>query len=166
VQKSEILFYPHLMTDQSPFSRRAFFTTAAVAIGATAMGIAASSSASAAPISDGVAAMADGRVRVDPSKIAGLQFVGGSVNVGKVGGSLVGLIRTKASKYRALSLRCTHGNSLVSWQDNVWVCREHGCTYTASGKVRQGPAKKKLKSVKVKTSGKYLVVGSKPKTIA
>jgi Rieske Fe-S protein len=110
--------------------------------------------------------MRDGRVRVDPSKIADLQFVGGSVNVGRVDGKIVGLIRTKASKYRAVSLRCTHGNALVSWQDNVWVCKEHGCTYTASGKVRQGPAKKKLKSVKVKTSGKYLVVGAKPKTIA
>jgi Rieske Fe-S protein len=154
------------MTEQSSFSRRAFFTTAAVAIGATAIGIAGSSSASAASVSDGVSSLKDGRVRVDPSKIAGLQFVGGSVNVGKVDGKLVGLIRTKASKYRAVSLRCTHGNSIVSWQDNVWVCREHGCTYSASGKVRQGPAKKKLKSVKVKTSGKYLVVGAKPKTIA
>jgi len=154
------------MTNQSSFSRRAFFTTAAVAIGATAIGIAASSSASAAPISDGLATMPDGRVRVDPSKIADLQFVGGSVNVGRVDGKIVGLIRTKASKYRAVSLRCTHGNALVSWQDNVWVCREHGCTYTASGKVRQGPAKKKLKAVKVRTSGKFLVVGAKPKTIA
>jgi len=154
------------MSDQTSFSRRAFFTTAAVAIGATAVGLATSSSASAAPISRGVATLRDGRVRVDPSKIEELQFVGGAVNVGKVGGTLVGLIRTKASKYRALSLRCTYGNSLVTWQDNVWVCKEHGCTYSASGKVRQGPATKKLKSVKLKESGKFLDVGSKPKPIA
>jgi hypothetical protein len=73
------------MSDQTSFSRRAFFTTAAVAIGATAVGLATSSSASAAPISRGVATLRDGRVRVDPSKIEELQFVGGAVNVGKVG---------------------------------------------------------------------------------
>ena len=147
------------------FSRRALFTAAAAAVGATALG-AAANSASAAPAGTGVTTLKDGRVRVDVSKVGGLQWVGGAVPIGKVDGVSVGVIRTKASKFHALDLRCTHGTSLVVWKDNVWVCQEHGCTFSPSGKVRRGPATQRLRKVKAKESGSSLIVGSKPAAIA
>lgn len=146
-------------------SRRALFTAAAAAVGVTALG-AAANSANAAPIGAGVTTLKDGRVRVDVSKVGGLQWVGGAVAIGRVDGVPVGIIRTKASKFHALDLRCTHGTSLVTWKDNVWVCQEHGCTYSPSGKVRGGPSTKRLRKVKTKEQGSSLIVGKKPASIA
>lgn len=158
--------YPAAMSESGrTFSRRALFTVAAAAVGVTALG-AAANSAGAAPTGEGVTTMKDGRVRVDVSKVGGLQWVGGAVPIGRVGGVPAGIIRTKASKFHALDLRCTHGNSLVTWKDNVWVCQEHGCTYSPSGKVRRGPATKRLRKIKSKEQGSALIVGAKPAAIA
>ena len=152
------------MTESRAFSRRALFTAAAAAVGVTALG-AAANSAQAAP-NAGVTALKDGRVRVEVSKVPALQWVGGAAAIGRVGGVPAGLIRTKASKFHALDLRCTHGNSLVTWQDNVWVCKEHGCTFSPTGKVRRGPATQRLRKIKNKESGSSIIVGAKPKPVA
>lgn len=147
-------------------SRRRFFTaTAAAAAGAAAIGMAAAGSAEAAPgerraaALAGVSTLPDGRLQVDTAVIPALKWVGGAVVVGRLRGVPVGLVRTKASKYRAVSLTCPCGAGDVAWDGNGWECRAHGCSFSAKGKVRRGPAVAKLKKFPVLSVGKHVTIG-------
>jgi Rieske Fe-S protein len=153
------------MADSNALSRRRFFTaTAAAAAGAAAIGMAAASPASAASAAKpagtaGVTTLPDGRLQVDTAQIPALKWVGGAVVVGRLRGVQVGLVRTKASKYRAVALTCPCGAGALAWDGNGWECRAHGCSFSAKGKVRRGPAVAKLTKFPVVNVGKHVTIG-------
>ncbi|MCB0727922.1 MAG: Rieske 2Fe-2S domain-containing protein [Ignavibacteria bacterium] len=56
--------------------------------------------------------------------------------------------RTGDSKFLVLSIICSHKKCDVDYTGEGFECPCHGSTYSSTGKVLQGPAKKNLKSYK------------------
>lgn len=80
---------------------------------------------------------------INLSEYPDLGNVGGNVVIGKVFVS-----RTGQTKFLALSMVCTHKKCDVDYTGSGFECPCHGSTYSASGKVTNGPATKNLKSYK------------------
>lgn len=72
-----------------------------------------------------------------------LASVGGNATIGNLF-----ISRTGDSKFLALSLLCTHKKCTVDYTGSGFECPCHGSTYSATGKVTNGPATKNLKSYK------------------
>lgn len=112
--------------------------------------------AQAAP---GIIVATNGQAAVTVKKIPGLAKVGGSVNLGTVKGVPTALVRTDASTYVALDLRCTHQGVTVASANGSWACPAHGSKFAASGTVTGGPAMRNLNTVKSTFKNGVLTVG-------
>lgn len=80
---------------------------------------------------------------INLSEYPDLGNVGGNTVIGNVFVS-----RTGQTKFLALSMICTHKKCDVDYTGSGFECPCHGSTYSASGKVTNGPATKNLKSYK------------------
>ncbi|HRJ98653.1 MAG TPA: Rieske (2Fe-2S) protein [Ignavibacteria bacterium] len=58
------------------------------------------------------------------------------------------VIRTGSNKFTALNTVCTHKKCDVEFSGDGFECPCHGSTFSKTGKVTNGPAKKNLKSYK------------------
>jgi Rieske Fe-S protein len=56
------------------------------------------------------------------------------------------VIRTSSSKFLAINTVCTHKKCDVDFDGDSFECPCHGSTYTKTGKVTGGPAKRNLKT--------------------
>jgi Rieske Fe-S protein len=77
------------------------------------------------------------------SEYPALESVGGSTIIGTTFVS-----RTGQAKFLALSMICTHKKCDIDVTDSGFECPCHGSTFSKTGKVTNGPAKKNLKSYK------------------
>ncbi len=72
--------------------------------------------------------------------------------LGSVGGYIITgnyfIKRTGESKFQVLSIICSHKKCDVDYTGDGFECPCHGSTYSSTGKVLEGPAKKNLKSYK------------------
>src|SRR5262249_55134633 len=57
----------------------------------------------------------------------------GGVAVVSLGGAPVGIVRTGASSFIAVSRVCTHQGGIVNQSGSHWVCPVHGATYDLDG---------------------------------
>ena len=80
---------------------------------------------------------------LDLSEYPSLSSVGGNTIIGSTF-----IQRTGKTKFLALSMICTHKKCDVDYIGNGFECPCHGSTYSSTGKVTGGPAKKNLKSYK------------------
>jgi Rieske Fe-S protein len=91
------------------------------------------------------------------AKYPQLQQSGGSVTVNQsgysdpvCGGDSIIVIETGAGQYVALSASCTHSCCPVSVRSGTELyCPCHGATFSFTGAVTKGPAKKNLASLPV-----------------
>lgn len=77
------------------------------------------------------------------SEYPSLESVGGHEIIGNIF-----VKRTGQTKFLALSIVCSHKKCDVDYTGDGFECPCHGSTYTSTGKVLEGPAKKNLKSYK------------------
>ena len=107
----------------------------------------------------GIKVAPNGQVAVSVQQIPGLASVGGMVNLGWVKSVPTAVVRTGASSYVALDLRCTHQGVTVQSANGAWTCPEHGSTYAVNGTVTGGPAVRNLNAVKSSFKNGVLTVG-------
>ena len=107
----------------------------------------------------GIRRKSNGQVAVHVAKVPELSRVGGAVNLGTVKGDPVAVVRTGASTYEALNLRCTHQGVTVQQSGSGWVCPAHGSAFASDGGVKQGPARTGLARVASSFNGKKVLVG-------
>ena len=69
----------------------------------------------------------------------------------EVKGEKIAAYKNEKKDVITLSPVCTHLGCIVEWNksDKTWDCPCHGSRYEADGTVKNGPAKKSLKTVKV-----------------
>jgi Rieske Fe-S protein len=80
---------------------------------------------------------------INLSDYPSLESVGGNTTIGTTY-----ISRTGQSKFLALSLICTHKKCDVDKTESGFECPCHGSTFSSTGKVLEGPAKKNLRSYK------------------
>lgn len=127
--------------------------------GVVAAGLGSALLADGAQAATGITVQPNGQVAITVSKIPGLAKVGGMVNLGNVKGVPAAVVRTGASTYAALNLRCTHQGITVLPDNGAWRCPLHGSKYAGNGKVTGGPAQRDLAAVKSVFSKGVLTVG-------
>ncbi|MDP2013477.1 MAG: Rieske 2Fe-2S domain-containing protein [Actinomycetota bacterium] len=127
--------------------------------GITAAGLGTALLADGAQAATGIKVLANGQAALTVKQIAGLAKVGGSVNLGTVKGVPTVVVRTGASTYAALDLRCTHQGVTVQSANGAWACPAHGSRFAANGAVTGGPAMRNLNSVKSTFKNGVLTVG-------
>ena len=108
---------------------------------------------------DGIVRKANGQVVVTVAKIPSLAKVGGMVNLGRVKGVPVAIVRTGSTTYRALNLRCTHEGTTVRPSGSQWQCPAHGSQFNLDGSLVRGPANRALNTVLAKLEAGKLTVG-------
>ncbi len=124
-----------------------------------AAGLGAALLADGAQAATGIAVQPNGQVAVTVKQIPELAKVGGIVNLGTVKGVPTAIVRTGASTYSALNLRCAHQGITVMPDNGAWLCPAHGSTYAVNGKVTGGPAQHDLATVKSAFKRGVLTVG-------
>ena len=107
----------------------------------------------------GIKRKANGQVEVTVAKVRGLSKVGGAVLLGNVKDIPTAVVRTGASSYRALNLRCTHQGVPVALQNGQWSCPAHGSQFDLDGAVTNGPANRPLAAVPSRFANGVLTVG-------
>ena len=81
---------------------------------------------------------------IDLAEYPELSRVGGYVMITEK----VIVIRIAKDKFVALNIKCSHKSCDVEYNGESFECPCHGSTYTKTGVVVDGPAKKNLKSYK------------------
>jgi Rieske Fe-S protein len=137
-------------------SRRAFLTGACALVGLSVGAVLLADDASAAP---GIKRLPDGRVQVTVSKVSALAKPGGVVALSNVKGVPTAIVRTQASKYVALDLRCPHAGVTVGLDGADWLCAAHGSQFALDGALELGPATKGLARVTSRLSNGVLTIG-------
>ena len=127
--------------------------------GILAAGLGSALLADGAQAATGVRMLATGQAAVTVKQIAGLAKVGGVVNLGTVKGVPTAVVRTGASTFVALDLRCTHQGVTVQTSGSAWQCPAHGSKFAVNGAVTAGPASRDLNSVKSVLKRGVLTVG-------
>ncbi len=127
--------------------------------GVLAAGLGTALLADGAQAAAGISVAPNGLASVTVAKIPGLAKVGGSVNLGTVKGVPTAVVRTGASTYVALDLRCTHQGVTVQGSNGAWACPAHGSRFAANGAVTGGPAERNLNIVKSVFKKGVLTVG-------
>ena len=127
--------------------------------GAVAAGLGSALLAEGAQAATGVVVNASGQAVVTVAKVPSLAKVGGIANLGTVKGVPTAVVRTGASSYAALDLRCTHQGVTVQSTGTAWSCPAHGSAYAVNGTVTRGPAMRNLASVKSVFKKGVLTVG-------
>ncbi len=127
--------------------------------GMLAAGLGSALLADGAQAATGIAVAPNGLAAVTVAKIPGLAKVGGSVNLGTVKGVPTAVVRTGASTYVALDLRCTHQGVTVQSANGAWACPAHGSRFAVNGTVTGGPAARNLNTVKSVFKNGVLTVG-------
>lgn len=144
-------------TGQMEINRRNFLCGALL----TALGTTTASMGSASAAT-GVKQLSNGSVEVTPSAIKALGKVGGVALIGEINGAPTALVRTGATRYAALDLRCSHAGITVKPEGSGFYCAPqeggHGSAFTRTGAVSKGPADAPLNKLKVVVKGKKLVV--------
>ena len=143
------------MTSNSPDRRSVLLGLC----GVVAAGLTTALLAEGASAATGITVASNGQVAVTVKQIPGLAKVGGVVSLGTVKGVPVAVVRTGASTYVALDLRCTHQGVTVQSTNGAWTCPAHGSTYALNGKVTGGPAMRNLNVVKSSFRNGVLTVG-------
>jgi Rieske Fe-S protein len=115
--------------------------------------------AEGAQAATGVRINASGQAVITLRKVPALANVGGMVALGSIKGVPTAVVRTGATTYAALDLRCTHQGFTVLAGGGSWACPAHGSTFAADGAVTGGPAARSLAVVPSKLAKGVLTVG-------
>ncbi|GDX31648.1 hypothetical protein LBMAG15_05820 [Actinomycetes bacterium] len=137
-------------------NRRQFLTGACALLGA---GLGAALLADSADAATGIKRKKNGQVEVTVAQIPGLQQVNGVVNLGTVKGIPTAVVRTGASTYAALNLRCPHVGVTVLDTGTQWLCPAHGSQFALDGAFISGPAGRALAPVRSRFANGVITVG-------
>jgi Rieske Fe-S protein len=107
----------------------------------------------------GITKLKDGKLAVDTKKVKSLGKVGGIAPLGTVNGVPAALVRTGASTYVALDLRCPHAGVTVSQAGSEWRCPAHGSVFKLDGAFVAGPAGGPLLNLVTSRKGNVVTVG-------
>lgn len=135
-----------------PISRRSLFA------GVCAV-IALAGSEVPAAANPAVKKLPGGKLSVKLKDLPALAKVGGSMRVGSINGTPVGIARVGEAKYTAFNLRCPHQQYLVSKSANGWVCKSHGSEFEPDGDLVLGPATTGLAPVPIKVTRGVATIG-------
>lgn len=127
--------------------------------GVVAAGLSTALLADGAQAATGIVLASNGQAAVTVKQIPGLAKVGGTVNLGTIKGVPTAVVRTGASTYVALDLRCTHQGVTVGSANGAWACPAHGSRFAVDGAVTGGPASSNLRTVKSAFKNGVLTVG-------
>lgn len=108
----------------------------------------------------GVRTLKNGRIEVTLAKNPALKSVGAVVRIDGVNGRSIALVRTAKGRqgFTALDLRCTHEGTMVTQENDQWVCPNHGATFALNGDLEIGPARTPLRRLKVSATAKTVVI--------
>ena len=101
----------------------------------------------------------NGKLAIRVRDISKVVAVGASVQIGKVKGQPVALMRSGPSAYSAFSLLCPHQGVTVVKDADGWVCEAHGSKFEKDGALNFGPATTALSKVPVKVSAGVITIG-------
>ena len=68
------------------------------------------------------------------------------------------LVRGEDKTHRALEMRCTHANNILSATPNGLHCNFHGSTFNLRGEVTNGPAMKPLKNFRTTEENNLITI--------
>ena len=100
-----------------------------------------------------------GKLTIRVRDISKVVAVGSSVQIGKVKGQPVALLRSGPSTFSAFSLLCPHQGITVVKDGEGWVCNAHGSKFEKDGELNFGPATTALAPVPVKVKSGVITIG-------
>ena len=100
-----------------------------------------------------------GKLTIRVRDISKVVAVGSSVQIGKVKGQPVALLRSGPSTFSAFSLLCPHQGITVVKDGGGWVCNAHGSKFEKDGELNFGPATTALAPVSVKVKSGVITIG-------
>lgn len=101
----------------------------------------------------------NGKLTIRVRDISKVVAVGSSVQIGKVKGQPVALMRSGPSAFSAFSLLCPHQGVTVVKDGEGWICNAHGSKFEKDGELNFGPATTALSKVPVKVSSGVITIG-------
>lgn len=116
------------------------------------------------------AAYVAARFVAPPAKQVSQAMAGSPAEIGaegrilKVGTTDAIVLRDSGNELYALDLRCTHAGCTVRWRpaERTFACPCHGGRFDSAGDVLEGPPKRPLVQLELRTEGGQVVVTDSP----